>query len=474
MGSKKSKKSKRKTIKKKKKDKKKLNKKKKNKNKSSSSEITDDSTSSSSESDSSLSSSSDSSSDECESGVQGIVKVDPWKLVKRHYPPDKRPKELSNKKLVRSMNLQELNEITDFFAKAEKLNKISNIETLSKDVKPRKIKFKASYDDSSKKLHPARFQRFPISQPDTWFGASMPKKRQDSFKALPLDFIGCERKVSTKVISWCHDRTHVLELKHFSSANKAISSKPMKEFRRQDEDGAVTLCDLAWETPDSVNKFREAVDNFIGIYYFLWPYDPTGISMARLLNTYDYCSSVENHNKRISILKNWFNDALRINAERAINDCCIQSYQELEALLKQSMTSNGIRPELPLFRNNDFGSYNTSYQQRGRRNNQGYRQQQPHQQQQQPAQQHNASQQLSHGRNQRGPQKMFANVGGVSTCRFYNDETGKVCRNLQTARGCSVPAQNGGGTKEFLHLCNKFNSARQTYCLAAHRRKDHR
>lgn len=263
--------------------------------------------------------------------------LDAYSLAHNHLPADKIPAELKNRKEVEKMEISKLTSITEFIAKAEELRKKSNLETLSRDTKPKKVKFSKGSDDCEKKLHKARFLRFPIISPTKWFGKHMPKKRSDSFKALPFDFVGGSRKVSSKVIGWAHDRTHVLELKHFSSSNLGVASRPRRELRRQDEDGAATLFDLDWEVPDTLSKFREALDNFTAVYFMLWPLDSTGISMARLMNVYNYCSNAENSTKRLSILRSWFNDALRSNAERAVNEECILSYSELEAILKETL-----------------------------------------------------------------------------------------------------------------------------------------
>ena len=468
-------------------------KKQKSKKKKKTVETDSDSNSSSSTSRSnSSSSSSRSSSDSEESETEGREKINPYNLVKKYFPIDKLPKELRDKKLVRNMKLHELNEVTDFITKADRLRKINNLETLSRDTKPGKVKFAKDSDDCEKHLHKARFLRFPIVNPKKWFGKKMPKKRIHTFKALPLDFMGADRKVSSKVIGWVHDRTHVLELKHFSSSNIGVSSRPRKEFRRQDEDGASTMVDLDWQIPDTLTKFREALDNFSAVHFMLWPLDCTGLCMTRLMNTYNFCSNAENNNKRLQILRSWFNDVLRLNAERAVNEECILSYSEMETILKETLRVNGVIPDPPLLVQNYNYSYGNqsqnrsqnSFQNRNKRQTQNYmspKMQQPQAFQPQGFQHQNTSQQFQgQGQNQsqkprNGQGRNYANWNGLSTCRYFNDDNGGQCKNQQTAKGCIVqnPNQPGGG-REYVHLCNKFISAKNAYCLAPHRRKDHR
>ena len=325
----------------------------------------------------------------------------------------------------------------------------------------------------------------------------MPKKHLNSYKALPLDTLGADRAVSTKVIGWAHDRTHVLNLKHFASENLSVASKPMKSFQRHDEDGSSTLTDLSWESPDTTHKIQEAFLNYSAIMFNLWPYDHTGISMQRLMHRYKWCSSAADNSKRLHILKSFFDDTLRINAERAVNETCILSYSEQEALLKDIMLHNGTRPEIPLFqpynqqnnfqqkqshqnksrKQNNFqnnyqnspsnppfnNSYNQSYSQPF---NQAYQQTQN-----QGYQRSQTNQQTSSSANQ---SKSYANIGGISCCRHFNNENGGHCRNQKTQKGCHVPGSNGQPDRDYLHNCNKFVRATNSFCLKSHPRKDHR
>ena len=293
-------------------------------------------------------------------------------------------------------------------------------------------------------------------------------------------FIGADRKVSTKVIGWAHDRTHVLSLKHFATENQSIDSKPMKSFQRQDEDGASTLVDLPWDTPDTIKKFRAAIHNYSAVLYFLWPQDPTGLAMLQLMDNFDYCSGAVNQKLRLHILKTWFNDTLRLNAERAINEDSILSFQDQETLLKSIMQQNGVRPVLPIVQQQSFGnnsSYNSNNSSSGNRNNSSsygnnqqprYNQQNKNKRTQQGQQPHQYSQK-NNSNNQSRP---FAQINGISCCRFFNDESGDTCRNRKTSKGCMIPGnQQGMPDREFLHVCNSF---KQSYCFGAHTRKSHR
>ena len=482
----KSKKDKEKINKKEKKKAKKEKAKKKAKKRKAAKSSSSDSTSSSSSS----SSSSDEDSSENEDDSDQATGINVWKMVEKYYPIDKRPEELMNKKIVKRLKLSDLNDITDFFQKTEKLRNGNNIESLSKDKKPKTKKFKVAKDDCDRRLHPARFCRLPISNPTKWWGKKVPQKRDHSFAALPLDFIGADRKVANKVIGFCHDRTHILTLKHFSSGNLTVASKPLKQIMRQDEDGASTITDMAWETPTNLVQIKEAFKNFDDIYWNLWPYDSTGRSMHRLMLQYDWCRVADHIDVRIDILKTFFDETLRLNAERAINSDCIMSFSEQEILLKDIMVRKGVRPETPFLpqRRSDnqrfsSGSNNPKApsnwgQGKGKRNfqqssssnssNQGF----PSNSSQLNVSQ-NRSQNQHQGQNQSqnytGP---YASFQGVPTCRYWNSMNGGSCRNGPDQH--DKDACRDSYKKKFMHLCNHQDPASSVFCLRNHRRRDHK
>ena len=113
---------------------------------------------------------------------------------------------------------------------------------------------------------------------------------------------------------------------------------------------------MAWETPSNLVQIKEAYKNFDDIYWELWPYDSTGRAMHRLMLQYDWCRVAEPIEVRIDILKTFFDETLRLNAERAINCECIMSFTEQEVLLKDIMVRKGVRPETPFLpqRRQDF------------------------------------------------------------------------------------------------------------------------
>ena len=83
-----------------------------------------------------------------------------------------------------------------------------------KDTPPETINFAESEDNCRDILHPARFQRMPISNPEKWF-CQTPTSRPQIFKAMPLKFYGTDNSVANKTLERAHDRTDALLLKHY-------------------------------------------------------------------------------------------------------------------------------------------------------------------------------------------------------------------------------------------------------------------
>ena len=91
-------------------------------------------------------------------------KSDNWKRLNKRWPMDSRPEELLDKAYVNSLTVEGLTQLVSFYFETDKLKRKVNVETLSKDKKPKKKRFKAKTDDCKKNLHPAR-QGYLIKPP---------------------------------------------------------------------------------------------------------------------------------------------------------------------------------------------------------------------------------------------------------------------------------------------------------------------
>ena len=429
------------------------------------------SSSSDSDSCSSDSESSDSSNEENSSGdsssepaterkkgkKSSIYNPDNWKRLNKRWPIELRPDELLDKAYVNSMTVEALTTLCAFYNETDKVKRKVNVEVLSKDRKPRKKRFKAKSDDCKRTLHPARFLRWPISAPTKWWGANVPKRHKETYRSLPLEFTGTDRVISGKIIAQAHDRTTVLKIKHFASANVSISNRPMKEMRKQDNDGAVVITDFSWESPDTVVKIQEAFYNYLGLLHALWPFDCTAISMIKLMNRYRWLGASESLQARLAILSGFFDEVLENNAQRAVNEQCILSYQDQEEVLKNLMLRNGMRPEVPFLQQQQQHQRNQKANagSGGNWNNYSI----PKNQQKKPNQ----------NQNQQNRQFGAPNLNGVVACRHYND--GNRCRNTLTQGGKRCKDSQG---REFLHLCSAWSNSNNAWCMKPHRKPDHR
>ena len=79
----------------------------------------------------------------------------------------------------------------------------------------------------------------------------------------------------------------------------------------------------------------------------LWPLDPTGIIMLRLINSYKWISAATELKEEVSVLSSYFNGALQENANRAIRGERIMDYKEHEDVLKKALTAHNLPSTVP-------------------------------------------------------------------------------------------------------------------------------
>lgn len=136
----------------------------------------------------------------------------------------------------------------------------SKMSLLKKDELPPRVKFAEGKDDGQEKLHPARWLRLPFTDPKKYYD-QVPMKHDHKYKNLALEFGGCNSNLSDRTIHLMHDRRNVLEMKHFMSENSSVSTRPMKEIRRKEDEELVTLSDYNWVEPQSVRQVMSCLKN---------------------------------------------------------------------------------------------------------------------------------------------------------------------------------------------------------------------
>ena len=267
-----------------------------------------------------------------------------WSRINEVWDKDSRPRSLQNKNIVNAMSMQEIYQLHSMYVHNEK--SATKDATAKQDEIPGKVSFKAQMDDGIRKLHPARWLRLPFSEPSTYFN-QVPVRHTKKYRNLSLEFSGASNKISDRVILNMHDRRHCLELKHLLSENTNVASRPIKEIRRQEKEGVVSFQDYGWEEPQSMRQVLEAIENYRTILTLLWPADQTGNIIGRLLLKYKNIQAASDPKVKVAVVTAYFDKVQRANTRRAANRTVILSYDEHEKLLKETLSSFGLRSEVP-------------------------------------------------------------------------------------------------------------------------------
>ena len=310
---------------------------------------------------------------------------------------------------------------------------------MSRDSLPRSKEYKAQKDDGVKRLHPARWERLPLRDPEEWF-PKIPIKRDHVYKNMQLSFTGSDGCVADRTLTSMHDRTIPLKLKNFMSENATVASKPQRELKKWDEEGFSTVLDYYWECPNNLTSIQEAYVNYMCVLGNIWPFDETAHTMFRLMFKYRWAGAAENLKTRAAILTDFFEKILRSNARNAANKTCVLSFQQQEKILKDALLKHGVRPDIPLpaqsFPPGSSSSSRSNSQKRA------------------PAQAPMSSRNFQHN--------------GKQACFGFNKGS---CNNRAVAAhgGCEDANQ-----RKFVHLCNVWSSQKQDFCRGKHPGSQHK
>ena len=216
----------------------------------------------------------------------------------------------------------------------------------TRDKKPLAIKYPEAKDDGFKKLHPARFERFPLADIKDWW-KKVPRVPSHQYKNLPLQYSGTHNKVTLRTIQQMHDRTKVLSFKQFHSGNINVGSKPIQKIEKRDEAGITSSLEFNWEAPTNLSQVSDALLNYCTILLHLWPLDQTGLIILRLVNKYNYFPCANSLTERVNLVSTFFNTILRENAARAGRRAVPMNFKEQEETLKNILTSSGFSSAVP-------------------------------------------------------------------------------------------------------------------------------
>ena len=368
-----------------------------------------------------------------------------WNLLKEIWPVADRPLALQDKNTVNKKDMDTLSALFKMKAEKDKLDGASGLyANLAKDGDHPVVTFDKKKDNGREKLHPARFCRYPMSEPNKWYGR-VPIKSKPIIRQLNLEYSGSQNSVSEKTIEFLHDRTKSLSLKHFYSGNFSVSGKVQKEITVVEEGGFAKKLDYDWDTPFNLQSLQEALLNFVVINHQLYPYDTTGFSMMRILIKYRWMAHAENASVKRNIIQAFFETVSRQNASRANHSKAPLSYCQQLDIFKEVLLKSGISPEVPLpvipKNINTGGSNNISAS--------------------------SSSYSARSGKSTSKQPRKVAMYNNHFVCYSYNSTEGRICQNSMTGVGCT------DGKKTFAHVCNVWVSDKKDYCYKKHPRKDH-
>ncbi len=138
-------------------------------------------------------------------------------LIRSIWPADERPEELQNDTVINAMTMDTVLALKRCWDDKKKKEE-KNEDTFKKDADPPTRRLEAGPDNCADQLHPARWERAPITEPKAyWF--RVPIRRAHCYRRLALDHLGATNLISEHTIVRAHDRSAAMELKMFFSGN---------------------------------------------------------------------------------------------------------------------------------------------------------------------------------------------------------------------------------------------------------------
>ena len=314
---------------------------------------------------------------------------------------------------------------------------------------------KPEKDDGVNQLHGARFQRMPLSDPKNWYHKVPQVLEPVMINAIPLKISGSQNQVPPHVIEKLHDRTKSCKLTDFYIGKFGSGSKT-SEFQ-----------DTNWDTCVAVFQIQEAFGNYQGLIQQMFPYDHTPVTIYRVLVKFHWCKMVIIIKKRIAVICCFFEDVMKDNANRAVNDLEPLDYTGVENMLVNRIQKAGVPATIPLMIDaepqdekpqNNSGGNTSGY--RGRGGGRGGR----------------GGRGRGRGRgrggrggNNGGDKKKFATAKaeGLRTCFDYNNKA--KCENKSVGNN-KCEAEDG---EWFIHKCNVYIDEKDTHCLMNHSCREH-
>lgn len=225
--------------------------------------------------------------------------------------------------------------------------------------------------------------------------------------------------------------------------------------------------DSNWDTCVAIYQIQEAFVNYSGLSQQTFPYDHTPVTIHRCLVKYHWVKMVIVIKKRIAVICCFFEDVMKDNANRAVNDLPPLDFPAVEAILVNRIQKAGVAATIPLAvdaeperekqqqQPNQGNSYNSN-RGRGRGGRGGGR-----------------GGRARGGRGGRGgargnESKAYskAKFEGLLTCFDFNNKA--ACENKSVGNN---KCEKGG--EWFVHKCNVYIDEKDAHCLMNHSRREH-
>ena len=263
-----------------------------------------------------------------------------WALTLPYWPLETRQPIMQNKTVVNAMDRNHLFKIMELDQNQRKQEKAENMEVFRNDDQIPLTKYKEGKDDRRKRFHPASFLRLPVCDQSVYWD-QIPVKRTPLFRNIQLKPTGSEHQISDKAVEFLHNRSAMISLKLFLPENINVTSKPLREVKKYEDQGLCTTTELQWENATSISQIKEALISYGICLQQLWPGDTSAWSMMKLLDKYKYLANVTPNKVWIQIITNFFNKVARENASRAASQDPPLFFDKLEVILKASLTRQG-------------------------------------------------------------------------------------------------------------------------------------
>jgi len=207
-------------------------------------------------------------------------------LLEELWPSEDRPRKLQTKEGLRGFSMPKLMEMKQQFEK-ESERKGLGTAVFSRDKKPKTRKFKKMRDDGESKLHPARFESLPISDPKKYW-EQVPTAKSEIYRHIPLQHLGVKNVPETTIVK-LHNRKVPIEL--------SMLNRELTETRH----------------------VQQAVYNHVAILRSLHPIDHSALAVQKVLIDADWGKNMgKDEKERISIIRRFFDEVARENSGRAV------------------------------------------------------------------------------------------------------------------------------------------------------------